>query len=615
MEARKIIAIAMMACVGIAVWRMNAMQEQGAGHVRMQQEGAEFRLISDENEEAVSLPIEDARLFGSIEPILRSQQIVPWKEAATLERHVPMSAAVLEKIIQEIPWIREVHNQMREGETEKQAAARIVMTMPRLPFDLDSLQEAIACAQAADYLNQPALEQRYACEIAGMVTSKEALTLLAENDPELIALISDSSIPSHLKRAIFHYMQTWIETLTVQCQAEIRSIAISADGDTVVAGSRGAEIVSRNRALYIIEPEAQFRSVAISADGDTVVTGAWDGKARIGEWNGVAWAIQDPITHKNAVDAVAISAGGNTVVTGSKDGTAQIVERIGALWENQHTIEFGNWVSSVAISEDGNTVVAGSWDKKAKIAERIRDVWVERATIVPSGVLILSVAISADGNTVVTGSSDGMKIVARNGDVWAERYTSRRGSVVNSVAISADGNRVVMGCGGMARIVEWNKTAWVDCYTIAHQHAVNSVAISADGNTVVTGSRDKTVKIMTRNGTVWGEHTIEHQDEVKSVAISADGNRVATGCVDGTTKIIQLLPADTFDQALFVRLLESVKRQIPKLNIAVDGWSRTVWNRYSDADRALLRSTYPGMLPAYVPGHAFKKVVFEGIID
>ncbi len=34
-----------------------------------------------------------------------------------------------------------------------------------------------------------------------------------------------------------------------------------------------------------------------------------------------------------------------------------------------------------------------------------------------------------------------------------------------------------------------------------------------------------------------------------------------------------------------------------------------------DADRALLRSTYPGMLPAYVPGHAFKKVVFEGIID
>jgi WD40 repeat protein len=575
MEARKIIAIAMMAGFGIAVWRMDAMQEQGAGHVGMQQEGAELRLISDENEEAVSLPVEDVRLFGSIEPILRSQQIVPWKEAAPLEMHVPMSAAVLEKIVQEIPWIREVHNQMREGETEKQAAARIVMTMPRVPFNLNRLQEAIACAEAADYLMQPALEQRYAREIAGMVTSDEALTVLAKNNPELIALISDSSINQDVKRVIFSYMPQTGTEFTVRDLGQLSaSVAISADGKTVVTGSydRAAKIVqwdgSQWKKQYILHG-SRIRSVAISADGKTVVTGFFDGTAKIVQWNGSEWAEQYTIPHGRGsrVVSVAISADGNTAVTGSSVGTAKIVKRNGSQWVKQYTIRHEKVVNSVAISADGNTVVTGSADNTAKIVQRNGYQWEEPYTIRHTNETG-SVAISADGKTVVTGSDDRTaKIVRWNGSQWVERYTISHTQTFKSVAISADGDTVVTGSeDGTAKIVRWNGSQWVERYTISHTQTIKSVAISADGDTVVTGSEDGAAKIVKRNGSQWEQkYTIRHGDSIKSVAISADGDTVVTGSEDGTAKIVRLLPADTFDQVLLRQLLEWAKRKTLQL--------------------------------------------------
>ncbi len=135
-----------------------------------------------------------------------------------------------------------------------------------------------------------------------------------------------------------------------------------------------------------------------------------------------------------------------------------------------------------------------------------------------------------------------------------------------------------------AKIVRRNGSQWEEQYTIRHGDPINSVAISADGNTVVTRSADNTAKIVQRDGSrsQWAErYTIRHKDLFLSVAISEYGNTVVTGWSDGTRKIVRLLPADTFDQALLLQLLEWAKRKTPKLNIAVDGWSRTVWNRYS----------------------------------
>ena len=80
----------------------------------------------------------------------------------------------------------------------------------------------------------------------------------------------------------------WVEQYTIWHEYAIESVAISADGNTVVTGSydETAKIVKLNRYLqweerYTIPHEKAIRSVAISADGNTVVTGSYDGMSKI----------------------------------------------------------------------------------------------------------------------------------------------------------------------------------------------------------------------------------------------------------------------------------------------------------------------------------------------
>ncbi len=623
MEIKRIIAMAMMVCVGIAVWRMGAMQEAN-----------EVVIFKPSSGEPIKVPLNMARLFEAVNDAVS----FGYEEELVFEIPVPMSATTLRELLEDLQWVLNLQraynewqrmtpeqvcalgSRVRAQRAEKEARAMVARTYTAL--DLETLIESY---KAAVYLDSPELIEKYAREIAGMVTSDEALKVLAQNNPALIALISDNSIKQDVKRGIFRYMpQTWIE-FTARA-GRVQSVAISADGNTVVTGSdyEGAKIVqwkgSRSQWVeqYMIPYKSLVEPVAISADGNTVVAGSWDNTAKIVKLNGSQWVEQYRIRHGNRIKSVAISADGNTVVTGSFDNTAKIVQWNGSQWVEQYMIPYTSQVESVAISADGNTVVTGS--DTAKIMRRNGSEWEERYAI-RNEYLIKSVAISAYGNTVVMGSFDTAKIVQWDGSQseWAEQYTIRHGSWINSVGISADGNTVVTGSGDdSAKIVRRNGSQWEEQYTIRHGDPINSVAISADGNTVVTRSADNTAKIVQRDGSrsQWAErYTIRHKDLFLSVAISEYGNTVVTGWSDGTRKIVRLLPADTFDQALLLQLLEWAKRKTPKLNIAVDGWSRTVWNRYSDADRALLRSTYPGMLPAYVPGHAFKKVVFEGIID
>ena len=113
------------------------------------------------------------------------------------------------------------------------------------------------------------------------------------------------------------------------------------------------------------EHEGSVCSVALSADGQTLVSGGRDNTTKI--WNMRTRQLLHTLTgHKDSVYSVALSADGQTLVSGSLDKTIKIWNpKTGRLL---HILTgHKDSVSSVVLSADGQTLVSGSGDKTIKL--------------------------------------------------------------------------------------------------------------------------------------------------------------------------------------------------------------------------------------------------------
>ncbi|MFM7407175.1 MAG: trypsin-like peptidase domain-containing protein, partial [Cuspidothrix sp.] len=271
-------------------------------------------------------------------------------------------------------------------------------------------------------------------------------------------------------------------------------------------------------------------SVAISADGQTLVSGSGDNTIKI--WNlGTGQLIRTLSGHSERVRSVAISPDGKTLASGSDDDTIKIWNLgTGQLIRTLSGHSAGVW--SVAISPDGRTLASlysGSITSRGTV-EHIIGIW-----NLATGELIHTlssyskgVAISPDGNTLASDSYDRAITIWNLATGELIRTLSGNSAGVNSVAISPDG-RTLAGGSDDDTIKIWNLGTGQLIRTLSgHSHSVFSVAISADGQTLVSGSYDKTIKIWNR-GTGQLIRTLSgHASYVSSVAISADGQTLVS---------------------------------------------------------------------------------------
>ncbi|MEH2359929.1 nSTAND1 domain-containing NTPase [Nostoc sp.] len=324
-------------------------------------------------------------------------------------------------------------------------------------------------------------------------------------------------------------------------EASVNSVAISADGQTIVSGGGDGTVRLWNlQGQTLAEPlrghEDSVKSVAISADGQTIVSGGDDGTVRL--WNLQGQTLAEPLRgHEGSVNSVAISADGQTIVSGGNDGTVRLWNLQGQTLAEPLRGHEG-WVWSVAISTDGQTIVSGGddgtvwlWNLQGQtLAEPLRghEGWV------------WSVAISADGQTIVSGGGDGtVRLWNLQGQTLAEPLRGHEGSV-KSVAISADGQTIVSG-GDDGTVRLWNFQGQTLAEPLrGHEGYVNSVAISADGQKIVSGGRDGTVRLWNLQGQTLAEPLRGHEGYVNSVAISADGQTIVSGGRDGTVRLWNL---------------------------------------------------------------------------
>ncbi len=341
------------------------------------------------------------------------------------------------------------------------------------------------------------------------------------------------------------------------------SVAVSADGGTVVVGSRGDDDAgSGSGSAYVYEwdgsgfaetkltasdaaPNAFFgHSVAVSADGGTVVVGSvgdddagsFSGSAYVYEWDGSGFT-ETKLTASDAAlgdffgESVSVSADGQTVVVGSgldglgDSGAVYVYEWDGSgFTETKLTAsdaEAGdNFGKSVSVSDGGTVVVgsigdddAGSNSGSAYVYEWDGSGFTETkltASDAEAGDGFgWSVSVSADGQTVVVGSRLGGSayVYEWDGSGFTETKLTASDAAPDdrfgeSVSISADGQTVVVGSSadddagsnsGSAYVYKWDGSGFAETKLTASDAASNdffslSVSISADGGTVVVGS-------------------------------------------------------------------------------------------------------------------------------
>ena len=333
----------------------------------------------------------------------------------------------------------------------------------------------------------------------------------------------------------------------------------------------------------------QGESVAISADGNTAIAGGpgdtnfagavWVFTRSNGIWSqqGLKLVGSGAVGNAEQGFGVAISADGNTAIAGGPGdnagvGAVWVFTRSSGVWSQQGNKLVGTGGGeqglSVALSADGNTaVVGGPGDNNQTgavwVFTRSNGVWSQQGPkLIGSGAANnasqgRSVAISGDGNTLAeTGPYDNTSIGAtwiftRTNGVWSQQGNKLVGTFASyqgfGVALSGDGNTVIMGGGSGAWIFVRSNGVWSQqAYRYGNDATsaqVTAVGLSGDGNTAILGdiadnNEAGAAWIFVRTGGVWfqlgsklvGSGAVApFQDQGQGVGLSVDGNTAIVG--------------------------------------------------------------------------------------
>ena len=247
-------------------------------------------------------------------------------------------------------------------------------------------------------------------------------------------------------------------------------------------------------------------------------------------------------------------------------------------------------VYSAVFSPDGTQIVTASGDLTAKIWDVATGSLVR--TLTRHNNEVHSAAFSADGTQIVTASYDKTAKIWNTETGNCLRTLTGHNDWVRSAAFSPNGTKIVTASNGNTAKI-WNAATGNCLHTLTgHNDWVISAAFSPNGTQIVTASGDKTAKI-------WNVETDEcmqtltgHNGSVYSAAFSPDGKSIVTTSGDNTAKIWQCIPADDFDQALFLQLLIWAKEH--NLPAAwTTGWASDEMDTFDPANQTSINELFP----------------------
>jgi len=326
-----------------------------------------------------------------------------------------------------------------------------------------------------------------------------------------------------------------IQTWQSNARSAVAAVAISADGETIVAGTLGKTVLCLDEAghqRWQARVGNQAWRVALSANGQITVVGTgstrpWDLGGRglfcFGDDGSQRWQTD----LEASIWGLALSADGNTIAAGTDAKQLLLFDGQGhRLWQQDVPgLGWYAWVWSAALSADGSLVAAGSADKRVRLLERGGLILAEYHTQGD----VFAITISDDGTTVAAGDTNGhIHVLDRQGHpLWKEQLADK----IWAVVLSADGARLLVGAGEKEAHLRMYDRAGRLIWRRYVGGSISSVALSEDGRRSIAGTRDGGIFIFDEDGEVL--HQARAGKIVRDVAISSAGERAIAGSEDG----------------------------------------------------------------------------------
>ncbi|WAI02419.1 WD40 repeat domain-containing protein [Methanogenium organophilum] len=240
--------------------------------------------------------------------------------------------------------------------------------------------------------------------------------------PTLISLLIFSLLLSFPTAAA----EEWVCVSSEQPGFHIQDVAVSGDGAfRAITGDGGVILLTPAGRELWRSPDGRYRSVALSGDGDILVAGG-DGLL-VRHKNGTVLAT---VPSRYFVNGVAVNADGSRIAAVFEDETLRLYNATGVLLE---TTDTGDDLVSVAISPEG-TYIAGGTDTGNVVF--YSDTGEERWTYRLSSQPVTSLAMAEGGRTIAAVSEDGAAILlSRAGSLLWTGTAPHSGGV----AVTADG--------------------------------------------------------------------------------------------------------------------------------------------------------------------------------
>ncbi|MBI1841658.1 MAG: serine/threonine protein kinase [Verrucomicrobia bacterium] len=283
---------------------------------------------------------------------------------------------------------------------------------------------------------------------------------------------------------------------------EVRKVAFLPGGETLVTGGRDATLKFWKTAswqlLDTFPLTAGLRSMALSADGKSLVAGTENGKVTFVDVPTRQKRFASESASWNAANELAFSPSGDVFAVGGRRGQIQIVEAASGKMKRLLEVKQGP-IRALAFSPNGKLLASGCQEYRGSPTNMLviwdTSTWLPLTNLNPHPWVVTGLQFSPDSRTLAScGWEPAVKL-------WDTKTFVQTASLVRhelpplALAFSSDGKRLASG-GGDQRIVIWDVATRVALtYFKGHLGDVWSLAYSPDQQGLISGGKDGTVRL------------------------------------------------------------------------------------------------------------------------
>jgi|HubBroStandDraft_6_1064221.scaffolds.fasta_scaffold01118_7 WD40 repeat protein len=296
-------------------------------------------------------------------------------------------------------------------------------------------------------------------------------------------------------------------SLQLNVGEDVSSIAFSADGKFLVAGTYGNSIKIwdvTNMHGSETPPGAEVQSVgsgiqSVSLSSNWLAAGGFDKKIRVYKVAGTSEKpelIMQP-EQDGKVYAVALSRDGHLLASGTTRGTVTLWREKQGVWDPHRLYSHAAAVNSITFSPDGLLLASGSDDRTIKVWDIANEREIDSAQkhyFARHNGKVAAVTFNSDGSELASASWD------NSVRIWSVPTKEEIGSPFFSsaacyaVAFSPDGRWLAAG-GGDNKVTVWDTNRWLKYVVGFHDKRVTSLAFGSDAiHWLASASVDGTIR-------------------------------------------------------------------------------------------------------------------------